>query len=102
MKDNILSIKLTIVTALLVTILIITGPYLLVYLGLDNQKYNQYNQKVTTTTYDVLRTYDETNQSIYGTWRNYYVVTTEGKVFKVSSEEYYESKTTGKFTYRKY
>lgn len=99
MKDNRLSLKLTIVTTLLVTILIITGPYLLKYLGFDEQTYNP---KVTTTTYDVVRTYEEKNQSIYGTWREHYVVTTEGKVFKVSSEEYYASKTTGKFTYRKY
>ena len=59
-------------------------------------------KELETTTYIVLRTYEEKNQSIYGTWREYYVVTTEGKVFKVSSEEYYASKTTGKFIYRKY
>ena len=91
--------KLTVITALIVTLLIIISPYLFGYLGLDDQKYHP---TVTTVTYDVLRTYDETNQSIYGTWRDYYVVTTEDKVFKVSSEEYYASKATGKFTYRKY
>lgn len=99
MNDYKFTFKLTVITALIATLLIIIGPYSLKYLGLDNQKYNP---TVTTVTYDVLRTYDETNQSIYGTWRDYYVVTTEGKVFKVSSEEYYASKTTGKFTYRKY
>lgn len=99
MKDNILALKLTIVTALSIMILVVTGPYLLKYLGFNEKTYNP---EVTTITYDVVRTYDETNQSIYGTWRDYYVVTAEGKVFKVSSEEYYASKTTGKFTYRKY
>lgn len=99
MNDYKFTFKLTVITALIVTLLIIISPYLFGYLGLDDQKYNP---TVTTVTYDVLRTYDETNQSIYGTWRDYYVVTTEGKVFKVSSEEYYASKTTGKFTYRKY
>lgn len=99
MNDYKFTFKLTVITALIVTLLIIISPYLLGYLGLDDQKYHP---TVTTVTYDVLRTYDETNQSIYGTWRDYYVVTTEGKVFKVSSEEYYASKTTGKFTYRKY
>lgn len=99
MNDYKFTFKLTVITTLIVTLLIIISPYLFVYLGLDDQKYHP---TVTTVTYDVLRTYDETNQSIYGTWRDYYVVTTEGKVFKVSSEEYYASKTTGKFTYRKY
>lgn len=99
MNDYKFTFKLTVITALIVTLLIIISPYLFGYLGLDDQKYYP---TVTTVTYDVLRTYDETNQSIYGTWRYYYVVTTEGKVFKVSSEEYYASKTTGKFTYRKY
>lgn len=99
MNDYKSTFKLTVITALIVTLLIIISPYLFGYLGLDDQKYHP---TVTTVTYDVLRTYDETNQSIYGTWRDYYVVTTEGKVFKVSSEEYYASKTTGKFTYRKY
>lgn len=99
MNDYKFAFKLTVVTSLIVTLLIIISPYLLGYLGLDDQKYHS---TVTTVTYDVLRTYDETNQSIYGTWRDYYVVTTEGKVFKVSSEEYYASKTIGKFTYRKY
>ena len=99
MNDYKFTFKLTVITVLIVTLLIIISPYLFGYLGLDDQKYHP---TVTTVTYDVLRTYDETNQSIYGTWRDYYVVTTEGKVFKVSSEEYYASKTTGKFTYRKY
>lgn len=99
MNDYKFTFKLTVITTLIVTLLIIISPYLFEYLGLDDQKYHP---TVTTVTYDVLRTYDETNQSIYGTWRDYYVVTTEGKVFKVSSEEYYASKTTGKFTYRKY
>lgn len=99
MNDYKFTFKLTVITTLIVTLLIIISPYLFGYLELDDQKYHP---TVTTVTYDVLRTYDETNQSIYGTWRDYYVVTTEGKVFKVSSEEYYASKTTGKFTYRKY
>lgn len=99
MNDYKFTFKLTVITSLIVTLLIIISPYLFKHLGLDDQKYHP---TVTTVTYDVLRTYDETNQSIYGTWRDYYVVTTEGKVFKVSSEEYYASKTTGKFTYRKY
>lgn len=99
MNDYKYTFKLTVITALIVTLLIIISPYLFRYLGLNDQ---EYHPSITTTTYNVLRTYEETNQSIYGTWRDYYVVTTEGKVFKVSSEEYYASKTTGKFTYREY
>lgn len=86
---------MTPITAVLITFLIIINSLSLGY-DVSNQK------ELETTTYSVLRTYEEKNQSIYGTWREYYVVTTEGKVFKVSSEEYYASKTTGKFIYRKY
>lgn len=88
-------VTMTPITEILITLLIIIGSYCL---GYDTPK----NKDPETITYGVLRTYEETNQSIYGTWREYYVVTTEGKVFKVSSEEYYASKTTGKFIYRKY
>lgn len=88
-------ISMTPITAVLITFLIIINSLSLGY-DVSNQK------ELETTTYSVLRTYEEKNQSIYGTWREYYVVTTEGKVFKVSSEEYYASKTTGKFIYRKY
>lgn len=88
-------ISMTSITAVLITFLIIINSLSLGY-DVSNQK------ELETTTYSVLRTYEEKNQSIYGTWREYYVVTTEGKVFKVSSEEYYASKTTGKFIYRKY
>ena len=86
---------MTPITAVLITLLIIINS---LSLGYDVSK----QKDLETVTYTVLRTYEETNQSIYGTWRDYYVVTTEGKVFKVSSEEYYASKTTGKFIYRKY
>lgn len=86
---------MTPITAVLITFLIIINS---LSLGYDVSK----QKELETTTYIVLRTYEEKNQSIYGTWREYYVVTTEGKVFKVSSEEYYASKTTGKFIYRKY
>lgn len=79
MNDYKFTFKLTVITALIVTLLIIISPYLFGYLGLDDQKYHP---TVTTVTYDVLRTYDETNQSIYGTWRDYYVVTTEGKYLR--------------------
>lgn len=89
-------ISMTPITAVLITLLIIIINSL--SLGYDVSK----QKDLETVTYTVLRTYEETNQSIYGTWRDYYVVTTEGKVFKVSSEEYYASKTTGKFIYRKY
>lgn len=88
-------ISMTPITAVLITFLIIINS---LSLGYDVSK----QKELETTTYSVLRTYEEKNQSIYGTWREYYVVTTEGKVFKVSSEEYYASKTTGKFIYRKY
>lgn len=88
-------ISMTPITAVLITLLIIINS---LSLGYDVSK----QKDLETVTYTVLRTYEETNQSIYGTWRDYYVVTTEGKVFKVSSEEYYASKTTGKFIYRKY
>lgn len=88
-------ISMTPITAVLITLLFIINS---LSLGYDVSK----QKDLETVTYTVLRTYEETNQSIYGTWRDYYVVTTEGKVFKVSFEEYYASKTTGKFIYRKY
>lgn len=88
-------ISMTSITAILATLLIIIASYCS---GYDTPKHRDYK----TTTYSISRTYEETHQSIFGTWRDYYVVTDEGEVFKVSSEEYYSSKTTGKFIYRKY
>ena len=39
--------------------------------------------------YIVKKSYIETDQSIFGTWREYYLVTDHG-TFKVSDKEYYE------------
>ena len=76
-------------------ILVISLPYIIKYTGVyESPKYE-------TIKYKVKEVYEEKNQSIYGTWRTYYVVVEDGTVFKVSSEEYYSSKTTGNFTYKK-
>lgn len=40
--------------------------------------------------YTVKKSYIETDQSIFGTWREYYLVTDHG-TFKVSDKEYYDS-----------
>lgn len=45
--------------------------------------------------YTVKKSYIETDQSIFGTWREYYLVTDHG-TFKVSDKEYYDSQVSGK------
>ena len=46
--------------------------------------------------YTIKKSYIETDQSIFGTWREYYLVTDHG-TFKVSDKEYYDSSVSGKY-----
>lgn len=48
--------------------------------------------------YTVKKSYIETDQSIFGTWREYYLVTDHG-TFKVSDKEYYDSQVSGKYRF---
>lgn len=48
--------------------------------------------------YTVKKSYIETDQSIFGTWREYYLVTDHG-TFKVSDKEYYYSQVSGKYKF---
>lgn len=48
--------------------------------------------------YTVKKSYIETDQSIFGTWREYYLVTDHG-TFKVSDKEYYDSQVSGKYKF---
>lgn len=48
--------------------------------------------------YIVKKSYIETDQSIFGTWRTYYLVTDHG-TFKVSDKEYYDSSVSGKYKF---
>ena len=48
--------------------------------------------------YTVKKSYIETDQSIFGTWREYYLVTDHG-TFKVSDTEYYDSSVSRKYKF---
>ena len=48
--------------------------------------------------YTVKKSYIETDQSIFGTWREYYLVTDHG-TFKVSDKDYYDSSVSGKYKF---
>lgn len=48
--------------------------------------------------YVVKKSYIETDQSIFGTWREYYLVTDHG-TFKVSDKDYYDSSVSGKYKF---
>lgn len=48
--------------------------------------------------YTVKKSYIETDQSIFGTWREYYLVTDHG-TFKVSDKEYYDSQVSGRYKF---
>lgn len=48
--------------------------------------------------YTVEKSYIETDQSIFGTWREYYLVTDHG-TFKVSDKDYYDSTVSGKYEF---
>lgn len=48
--------------------------------------------------YVVKKSYIETDQSIFGTWREYYLVTDNG-TFKVSDKDYYDSQVSGKYKF---
>lgn len=48
--------------------------------------------------YTVKKSYIETDQSIFGTWREYYLVTDHG-TFKVSDKDYYDSQVSGKYKF---
>lgn len=95
MKDNKQLFKYMFITNIVILFFAIIAPFTIKSLGID------YTTKYETITYKVKEVYEEKNQSIYGTWRTYYVVVKDGTVFKVSSEEYYSSKSTGKFTQKK-
>ena len=48
--------------------------------------------------YTVKKSYIETDQSIFGTWREYYLVTDHG-TFKVSDKDYYDSQVSCKYKF---
>lgn len=54
--------------------------------------------KVVHHEYVVKKSYIETDQSIFGTWREYYLVTDNG-TFKVSDKDYYDSQVSGKYKF---
>lgn len=54
--------------------------------------------KIVHHEYTVKKSYIETDQSIFGTWRTYYLVTDHG-TFKVSDKEYYDSSVSGKYKF---
>lgn len=56
------------------------------------------NTKTVHHEYTVKKSYIETDQSIFGTWREYYLVTDHG-TFKVSDKEYYDSQVSGKYKF---
>ena len=95
MNDRKQIFKYVFVTSIIMFLFAVIAPFAIKSLGID------YSPEYETVTYKVKEVYEEKNQSIYGTWRTYYVVTEDGTVFKVSSEEYYASKSTGKFTQKK-
>lgn len=95
MNDRKQLLKYNLVTSIIAMLLAVSLPFIFRSLGIG--QITQYE----SITYKVKEVYEEKNQSIYGTWRTYYVVIEDGTVFKVSSEEYYSSKSTGKFTQKK-
>lgn len=54
--------------------------------------------KTVNHEYTVKKSYIETDQSIFGTWREYYLVTDHG-TFKVSDKEYYDSQVSGRYKF---
>lgn len=56
------------------------------------------NTKTVHHEYTVKKSYIETYQSIFGTWREYYLVTDHG-TFKVSDKDYYDSSVSGKYKF---
>ena len=48
--------------------------------------------------YVVKKSYIETDQSIFGTWREYYLVTDNG-TFRVSDKDYYDSQVSGRYKF---
>lgn len=56
------------------------------------------NTKTVHHEYTVKKSYIETDQSIFGTWREYYLVTDHG-TFKVSDKDYYDSSVSGKYKF---
>lgn len=95
MNDRKQIFKYVFVTSIIMFLFTVIAPFVIKSLGIE------YSPEYETITYEVKEVYEEKNQSIYGTWRTYYVVVEDGAVFKVSSEEYYSSKSTGKFTQKK-
>lgn len=95
MNDRKQLLKYNLVTSIIAMLLAVSLPFIFRSLGIG--QITEYK----LITYKVKEVYEEKNQSIYGTWRTYYIVVEDGTVFKVSSEEYYSSKSTGKFTQKK-
>lgn len=95
MNDRKQLLKYNLATSIIAMLLALSSPFIFRSLGIG--QITEYE----SITYKVKEVYEEKNQSIYGTWRTYYVVIEDGTVFKVSSEEYYSSKSTGKFTQKK-
>lgn len=56
------------------------------------------NTKTVHHEYTIKKSYIETDQSIFGTWREYYLVTDHG-TFKVSDKDYYDSQVSGKYKF---
>lgn len=56
------------------------------------------NTKTVHHEYTVKKSYIETDQSIFGTWREYYLVTDHG-TFKVSDKDYYDSTVSGRYKF---
>ena len=56
------------------------------------------NTKTVHHEYTVKKYHIETDQSIFGTWREYYLVTDHG-TFKVSDKEYYDSSVSGRYKF---
>lgn len=54
--------------------------------------------KIVHHEYTVKKSYIETDQSIFGTWREYHLVTDHG-TFKVSDKDYYDSTVSGKYRF---
>lgn len=79
-----------VITTVIIFLLAIIGCKLLPSLVPDT--------KTVHHEYTVKKSYIETDQSIFGTWREYYLVTNHG-TFKVSDKDYYDSTVSGKYKF---
>lgn len=88
-SDNIMKANI-IITTVVVILLALVAYKLFPYLVPDT--------KTVHHEYTVKKSYIETDQSIFGTWREYYLVTDHG-TFKVSDKDYYDSTVSGKYKF---